>query len=176
MIGCYQANEVIKLLSGKQDTLAGKLLIVDSVTSETTIITVPDRKAKAAIKNLVDYDEFCGFKKNNTQQFTSMKEVTVQDLKKMMDEKADFQLIDVREAHEADIAEIGGELIPQGDIPSSVDKISRDKQVVIHCRSGARSGNMVQWLEKNHGFTNLYNLKGGILAWSDQIDPTVPKY
>jgi adenylyltransferase/sulfurtransferase len=172
MIGCYQANEVIKLLSGKHDTLAGKLLIVDSQTSETTLITIPDRKAKAAIKNLVDYDEFCGLKKNNT----TMKEVTVQELKKMMDEKADFQLIDVREPHEADIAEIGGELIPQGDIPSSVDKVSRDKKVVIHCRSGARSGNMVQWLEKNHGFTNLYNLKGGILAWADQIDSSVPKY
>jgi adenylyltransferase/sulfurtransferase len=176
MIGCYQANEVIKLLSGNEETLAGKLLIVDSATSETTIITVPDRKAKAGIKNLVDYDEFCGLKKNNTEKSLLMKEVTVQELKKMMDEKADFQLIDVREPHEADISEIGGELIPQADIPSSVDKISRDKKVVIHCRSGARSGNMVQWLEKNHGFTNLYNLKGGILAWSDQVDPSVQKY
>lgn len=173
LIGCYQANEVIKILSGKPDTLSGKLLIVDSQTTETTTITVPDRNAKAAIKNLVDYDEFCGLKKHTTGL---MKEVTVQELKKMMDEKADFQLIDVREPHEADIAEIGGELIPQGDIPSNVDKISRDKQVVIHCRSGARSGNIVQWLEKNHGFTNLYNLKGGILAWADQIDPDVQKY
>jgi molybdopterin/thiamine biosynthesis adenylyltransferase/rhodanese-related sulfurtransferase len=173
MIGCYQANEVIKLLSGKDETLSGKLLIVDSQTSETTVVNVPDRNAKATIKNLVDYDEFCGLKKNTTGV---MKEVTVQELKKMMDDKADFQLIDVREPHEADIAEIGGELIPQGDIPSNVDKISRDKKVVIHCRSGARSGNMVQWLEKNHGFTNLYNLKGGILAWADQIDPNVQKY
>ncbi|HMJ68495.1 MAG TPA: ThiF family adenylyltransferase [Cyclobacteriaceae bacterium] len=175
MIGCYQANEAIKLLSGNKDTLAGKLLIVDSLTSETTIITVPDRKARSGIKNLIDYDEFCGLK-NNTGKSLFMKEVTVQELKKMMDEKAEFQLIDVREPHEADICEIGGELIPQGDIPSNVDKISRDKKVVIHCRSGARSGNMVQWLEKNHGFTNLYNLKGGILAWADQIDPSVQKY
>lgn len=176
MIGCYQANEVIKLLSGNMDTLSGKLLIVDSQTSETTIVNLPDRNAKAGIKNLVDYDEFCGLKKNVEHINSLMKEVTVQELKKMMDEKADFQLIDVREPHEADIAEIGGELIPQSDIPSSVDKISRDKKVVIHCRSGARSGNMVQWLEKNHGFTNLYNLKGGILAWADQIDPDVQKY
>jgi adenylyltransferase/sulfurtransferase len=176
IIGCYQANEVIKLLSGsdKKDTLAGKLLIVDSQTSETTIINVPDRNAKAGIKNLIDYDEFCGLRKNNTS--SDMKEVTVQELKKLMDEKADFQLIDVREPHEADIAEIGGLLIPQGDIPSNVDKISRDKQVIIHCRSGARSGNMVKWLEANHGFTNLYNLKGGILAWADQIDPEMQKY
>jgi len=105
-----------------------------------------------------------------------MKEVTVQELKALKDAGADFQLIDVREPHEFDICDLGGDLIPQGDIPSSVDKIDRNKQVVIHCRSGARSGNMVQWLEKNHGFTNLYNLKGGILAWAREIDPEMPTY
>jgi len=106
----------------------------------------------------------------------SMKEVTVSQLKEMMDAKADFQLIDVREPHEYEICNLDGELIPQAEIPDNVDRISRDKQVIIHCRSGARSGNMVQWLEKNHGFTNLYNLKGGILAWADQIDPSLTKY
>ena len=105
-----------------------------------------------------------------------MKEITVQELKALMDSKADFQLIDVREPHEYNFCNIGGELIPQAEIPRSVDKISKDKQVILQCRSGARSGNMAHWLEKNHGFTNLYNLKGGILAWADQIDPSVPKY
>lgn len=105
-----------------------------------------------------------------------MKEVTVQELKALKDSGADFQLIDVREPHEFDICDLGGELIPQGDIPASVGKIDRNKQVIIHCRSGARSGNMVQWLEKNHGFTNLYNLKGGILAWAREIDPEMPTY
>lgn len=105
-----------------------------------------------------------------------MKEVTVQELKEMMDSKADFQLIDVREPHEYDICNLNGELIPQADIPRSVDKIATDKKVVIHCRSGARSGNMVQWLENNHKLTNLYNLKGGILAWARDIDPDMPTY
>ena len=105
-----------------------------------------------------------------------MKEVTVQELKHLIDTKVDFQLIDCREPHEFDLCNLQGELIPQAEIPHNVDKISRDKQVVIHCRSGSRSGNMVNWLEKNHGFTNLYNLKGGILAWADQIDPSVAKY
>ena len=105
-----------------------------------------------------------------------MKEITVQELKALMDSKSDFQLIDVREPHEYDFCNIGGELIPQGEIPNSLEKISKTKQVILQCRSGGRSGNMVQWLEKNHGFTNLINLKGGILAWSDQIDPSVPKY
>jgi adenylyltransferase/sulfurtransferase len=105
-----------------------------------------------------------------------MKEITVQDLKAKMNAGEDFQLIDVREPHEAEIAEIGGELIPMGEVLSNVDKISRDKMVVIHCRSGARSGTIVNALEAQHGFTNLYNLKGGILAWAREIDPTIPQY
>lgn len=105
-----------------------------------------------------------------------MKEITVQELKTKMDNKEDFQFIDVREPHEADIASLGAELIPMGEILGQVDKISRDKQVIIHCRSGARSGTIVQALESQHGFTNLYNLKGGILAWAREIDPTVAQY
>lgn len=105
-----------------------------------------------------------------------MKEVTVQELKELRDSQAEFQLIDVREIHEFETCNLEGELIPQGEIPFNVEKISRDMKVVIHCRSGARSGNMVNWLEKNHGFTNLYNLKGGILAWAREIDPTMPTY
>ncbi len=105
-----------------------------------------------------------------------MKEVTVQELKAMMDAKADFQLIDVREPHEYEICNLGGELIPQAEIPHNIDKISKTKQVVIHCRSGARSGNMVRWLEANAGMENLYNLKGGILAWAKEIDTTMPTY
>jgi sulfur-carrier protein adenylyltransferase/sulfurtransferase len=105
-----------------------------------------------------------------------MKEVTVVELKSMMDEQKDFQLIDVREPYEAEVSSIGGELIPMGEIPSNLEKISKDKPVIIHCKSGGRSGNIVNFLESQFGFNNLYNLKGGILAWSDQIDPSVPKY
>lgn len=105
-----------------------------------------------------------------------MKEITVQELKAKMDAKEDFQFIDVREPHEVEIASIGAELIPMGDILSQVDKISRDKPVIIHCRSGARSGTIVQALEAQHGFKNLYNLKGGILAWSREIDSSIPTY
>ena len=105
-----------------------------------------------------------------------MKEVTVKEQADLKASGADFQLIDVREPYEADIAEIGGELIPLSSVPQNVDKIAKDKQVVIHCRSGARSGNAVQWLEANHGFDNLYNLKGGILAYADEIDNSLQKY
>lgn len=94
----------------------------------------------------------------------------------MIDNGEDFQLIDVREQNEYDVAQIGGELIPLATVPQNVDKIAKDKKVVVHCRSGKRSGNAVQFLEQQHGFDNLYNLQGGILAWSDEIDPSVPKY
>jgi sulfur-carrier protein adenylyltransferase/sulfurtransferase len=105
-----------------------------------------------------------------------MKEITVREFKEMQDNGEEYQLIDVREPYEFDIANLCGELIPQGNIPDNIDKISRDKKVVIHCRSGARSGRIVQYLEQQHGFENLYNLKGGILAWSAEIDPGVPQY
>ncbi|MFN8310390.1 MAG: rhodanese-like domain-containing protein [Chitinophagales bacterium] len=105
-----------------------------------------------------------------------MKEKTVQELKEMIDTKADFQLIDCREPHEFEFCNLNGELIPMADIPHETDKISKTKTVVIHCRSGNRSGRIIEWLEQMHGYTNLYNLKGGILAWADEIDAAVPKY
>lgn len=105
-----------------------------------------------------------------------MKEISVKELKELRDSGADFQLIDVREQNEFDFANLGGELIPLGSVPQQVEKFDKEKQVVVHCRSGKRSGDAIHYLEQNHGFENLYNLKGGILAWSDEIDPSVPKY
>ena len=105
-----------------------------------------------------------------------MKEKTVTELKQMLDSGENFQLIDVREPNEYEICHLKSELIPMNEIPDNIDKISKDKPVVIHCRSGARSGRICDYLEQTHGFTNLYNLKGGILAWADQIDPNMQKY
>jgi molybdopterin/thiamine biosynthesis adenylyltransferase/rhodanese-related sulfurtransferase len=182
MIGSMQANEVIKIISGVGEPLADRLLLLESTTMRQQVIRIKPQGTRGSIKHLLDYDEFCGISADksksldvNNQEHT-MKEVTVQELKEMIDSGADFQLIDVREPHEFDICNLQGELIPQADVPHSVNRISKDKKVVIHCRSGARSGNMVQWLEKNHGFTNLYNLQGGILAWAREIDPEMPTY
>jgi sulfur-carrier protein adenylyltransferase/sulfurtransferase len=102
-----------------------------------------------------------------------MKEITVQELKAMLDSHADMQLIDVREQHEVDGANINGEHIPMGEVMNNLEKISKDKTVIVHCRSGARSGSVVQALETNYGYTNLYNLKGGIMAWAREIDPSM---
>lgn len=98
-----------------------------------------------------------------------MKEISAKELKQLKDENKDFQLIDVREQYEFDEANINGELIPMGEIMDNTDKISKDKQVVIHCRSGKRSATVISALESQHGFTNLYNLKGGILAYIDEV-------
>ncbi|MCW3085360.1 MAG: molybdenum cofactor biosynthesis protein MoeB [Bacteroidetes bacterium] len=104
-----------------------------------------------------------------------MKEITVSELKNLKDNNADFQLIDVRETHELEICQIGGLHIPMGDVMDNLDKIARDKQVIVHCRSGARSGAICQALE-SQGYTNVYNLKGGIIAWANEIDKSLPKY
>ena len=174
IIGSIQANETLKILAGFGEPLSGHVLVFDSMTLESLRIKIANQNSRKSINSLINYDEFCGVPHRN--QNSTMKEVTVQELKALLDSGADFQLIDVREPHEFDICNLEGELIPQGDIPGSVERISKDKQVVIHCRSGARSGNMVLWLEKNHGFTNLYNLKGGVLAWAKEIDTSMPTY
>ena len=105
-----------------------------------------------------------------------MKEITVKELAELQHSKSDFQLIDVREPNEVEICEIGAEVISMGTVPANVSQFSRDRRVIVHCRSGKRSGDVIQWLEQNHGFENLYNLKGGILAYADEIDPTLVKY
>lgn len=102
-----------------------------------------------------------------------MKEISVQDLLELKKNNEDFQLIDVREPHEYESANLGGELIPLQTVPNNVNKISKDKKVIVHCRSGKRSANAINYLEQNHGFNNLYNLQGGILAWKDEIDETM---
>jgi len=103
-------------------------------------------------------------------------EISVKDLKTFQDNNEDFQLIDVREPDEYAFANLSGELISMNSIPDRVEEISRDKKVIIMCRSGKRSAHIVAYLKEMHGFNNVYNLKGGILAYSDQIDPGIPKY
>lgn len=105
-----------------------------------------------------------------------MKEVTVQELKQMFDTKEDFQLIDVREPYEFEISNLGGELLPVGTILEHADKISKDKTVVLHCRSGQRSKTAIMNLEEKYGFRNLFNLRGGILAYATEIDHSIIKY
>jgi len=111
-----------------------------------------------------------------TTNVAKMKEITVKELKNKIDNKEDLQLIDIREANERAYTNIGGDHIPMGSILQNVNKIEKDKDVVVYCRSGSRSAQVVNYLEIQYGLKNLYNLKGGILAWSDEIDQSIKKY
>lgn len=106
-------------------------------------------------------------------QISHMKSITVQELKAWQDAGKEFQLIDVREPFEFDAAEMGGTLIPMNSVPANTDQFRTDCDVVVHCRSGKRSANVIAYLEQNNGFTNLYNLEGGIMAWAEEIDPSL---
>lgn len=111
-----------------------------------------------------------------TMKENGVKEISVKELKQLIDKKKDFQLIDVREYYENEIATLHAEVIPLGQIPENISRIDREKLVVIHCRSGKRSADAISYLQIQHNFTNLFNLKGGILAWADEIDPSIQKY
>lgn len=175
IIGSIQANEVIKVVANIGEPLVGRMYIFDALQLESRIIKFMGAKHGTLIKELVDYEEFCNIDTSN-QEAMEMKEITVSELKSLIDSDADFQLIDIRENHEYDISNINGELIPMGEILSQKEKISTEKKVIVHCRSGVRSRNVIKLLQRQYGFENLYNLKGGILAWSNEIDPTVTKY
>ncbi len=186
IIGSMQASEVIKVITGVGDPLVGRLFTYDALNFETRILRFKKDKhnpisgENPTIKALIDYEQFCGIVKqpstSENQNLNTVKEITVQELKQLFDSKADFQLIDVREDYEFEIANLGGELIPLGTVLQHVDKINKDKQVVVHCRSGKRSADAIRVLEERFGFDNLYNLKGGILAYADQIDNSLAKY
>jgi len=105
-----------------------------------------------------------------------VKSITPSELKSRLDAGEDLHLVDVREAFEKEIADIGGALIPKGEVLSKVDQIPRDKTVVVYCRSGGRSAAVIDALQSVHGFTNLVNLAGGVLRWSDEVDSSVTKY
>lgn len=172
VIGSLQANEAIKIICNIGEPLIEKLLLFDLLSVRSTIVKFS--ASNKPITTLINYEKFCNIETSIKNDI--MKEVTVQELKTIMDSGEAYQLIDVREQHEVDIADMGAELIPMGEVMNNVDKFSKDKKVIVHCRSGARSGNVIMALEQQFGFDNLYNLKGGILAWADEIDTSLTKY
>ncbi len=184
IIGCLQASEVIKIITGIGKPLSGKLFLFDAQDFSTRKVKVEKNKdnplmgKNPEITELIDYEAFCGIPTNGEEEKeeSEVPEITVQEYKSWLDSGEEVQLIDVREPHEVEIAEIGGELIPLKTVAENADKISRDKKVVVHCRSGKRSADAIKELQEKFGFDNLYNLKGGILAWSKEIDESVPQY
>jgi adenylyltransferase/sulfurtransferase len=179
IIGSLQALEVIKVITGVGELLNGRFYIFDALNFESRTFKIkrspanPLNGTNPTIKELIDYEQFCGLKSNEK---TTVKEVTVSEFYDLQVKGEPFQLIDVREPHEYDIVNIGAELIPLGTISANADRIAKDKKVIIHCKVGGRSAKAVQELQDKFGLTNLYNLKGGILAYIDEVQPELTKY
>jgi adenylyltransferase/sulfurtransferase len=185
LLGVIQATEVVKLILGAGEPLVNRLLLVDALAMQFRELKLrknpdcPMCGPNRTIHELIDYEQFCGIRGEEFVEEINVPEITVQDLKARLDLKKagkdDFVLVDVREPHEYQICHLNGLLIPLGDLPSRVHELNSADDIVVHCRSGARSGKAVDFLRKA-GFRKVKNLKGGILAWSDQVDPSVPKY
>lgn len=179
IIGSLQGLEVIKVITGVGEPLSGRFFTFDALTFETRTFKInkdsanPINGANPTIRTLIDYEAFCGLKDADEKP---LKEISVRELYAWQAGGEAIQLIDVREPHEYEIANIGAELIPLATIVANADKIGRDRKVVIHCKMGGRSAKAIRQLQEQFGFDNIYNLKGGILAWIDEIQPELKKY
>ena len=198
LVGIIQATEVIKLILGIGEPLVGRLLLVDALGMNFRTLKLrknPDCPAcgtHPTVTELIDYDQFCGIEKPtsvgplevardksvaNAPIVDGIPQISVEELKRKLDAKQDVFVLDVREPHEYPIANLGAPLIPVGELEKRVGELAaqKDREIVIHCRSGSRSQKAALIL-KNAGFKNVENLAGGILAWADKIDPSMPKY
>lgn len=186
VIGVIQATEVIKLLLGKGDLLIGRLMLYDALKMSFREVKFrrnpkcPVCGDQPTIKELIDYDAFCGISrgqegKNNGANM-GVQEISAKELKAKMDRKEKFTLIDVREPNEFEINKIpGAKLIPLGSLPERVSELDSADEIIVHCHFGGRSAKACELLQKI-GYKKVKNLAGGIDAWSQDVDPSVPKY
>jgi adenylyltransferase/sulfurtransferase len=184
LVGVIQATEVIKLILGKGEPLIGRLLLVDALNMRFRELKLrknpecPVCGENPTVTALIDYQHFCGIVPETPQEKNvknGIPQISVKELKARRDAGEDIFLLDVREPYEYQIAQIGGKLIPQNDVPNRLAEIPRDREIIVHCRSGARSQRIAELL-KQAGYQDVVNVAGGILAWADEIDPTVQKY
>ena len=183
LLGVIQATEVIKLILGAGEPLIGRLVLVDALAMRFRELRVrknpecPVCGANPTVTRLIDYNQFCGIRGEESETATSAKipEIQVEELKRRLDAREDIFVLDVREPHEYQIVNIKGHLIPLGDLPTRIHELDSSREIVVHCKSGMRSAKAVDFLRKS-GFKHAANLTGGILAWADRIDTTLPKY
>lgn len=182
IVGTIQANEVLKVILGADGILLNRLLLFDAWTMKFRELKLRKNPAcqicgeNATIKELVDYDAFCGLNAP-VEKPPEFDEITATELNSWINDNVEFQLLDVREPHEYEIARIeGAKLVPLGQIVNRFCEIKGPATTVVQCKGGVRSAKAIQYL-KDAGFKGrLVNLKGGITAWSDEVDPSVPKY
>ncbi len=184
IIGAIQATETLKIILGAPDIMVNRLLLFDAWRMRFRELKLRKNPAcplcgdNPTIKELIDYEEFCGITPQLlTETENKMEEITATELKQRLDHGDDIQIIDVREPHEYEIALIpGSRLIPLGQVLDRVSEIDAGRETVVHCKMGGRSAKAIETLQRA-GFTGrLTNLQGGITAWSNEVDPSVPKY
>jgi adenylyltransferase/sulfurtransferase len=181
LVGVMQATEAMKLILGKGERLVGRLLLVDALGMRFRELKLrkdpacPACGERPTVTKLVDYEAFCRVRGEETPVTTLVPEIQVEELKRKLDAGEDVFVLDVREPHERQICDIGGHLIPLGDLPRRVHELDSAREIVVHCRSGARSARAVAFL-RQAGFKKVRNLAGGILAWADRVDRRMPKY
>ncbi len=182
IVGAIQAAETIKLILGRGDALVGRLLLFDALAMRFRELKLRKNPAcpvcgeHRTITKLIDYEEFCGIRGQEAPvPAAQVPEVTPREVKTRMDRGDDLFILDVREPHEYQICNLRGYLIPLGELPRRVHELDSSREIVAHCRSGKRSAEAVEFL-RQAGFRKIWNLKGGILAWSDEVDPLLPKY
>jgi molybdopterin/thiamine biosynthesis adenylyltransferase/rhodanese-related sulfurtransferase len=179
IIGSLQALEVIKIITGVGEPLSNRFFTFDALNFENRTFNIKRREdnplngLNPTIHELIDYEQFCGMR---AVEEKPVKEITARDLYDWQVKGKPFKLIDVREPSEYKIVQIGGELIPLAKVSDHADQIPRDIDVVVHCKAGVRSLKAIRELEEKFGFSNLYNLKGGILAYIDQVQPELTRY
>ncbi|MGH9905013.1 MAG: molybdopterin-synthase adenylyltransferase MoeB [Pyrinomonadaceae bacterium] len=187
IIGAIQANETIKIILGAEDLLINRLLLFDAWQMKFRELKLqkdpkcPVCGVQPTIKELIDYEEFCGLRsapdETTIDKKDAIDEITALELKRRLDRGDDLLLIDVRESNEFEIARIPGtKLIPLGQIASRMGEIDQSKETVVHCKMGGRSAKAIRTLQSAGFAGRLLNLKGGITAWSDEVDPSVAKY
>jgi molybdopterin/thiamine biosynthesis adenylyltransferase/rhodanese-related sulfurtransferase len=182
IVGAIQAAETLKLIIGNGEPLIGRLLLFDALAMKFRELKLrknpecPVCGEHPTVTKLIDYAEFCGVRGEEAPApQTTGPEITPRELKAGLDRGDDLYILDVREPHEYQICNLGGHLIPLGDLPKRVSELDSSREIIAHCRTGKRSAEATEFLRKA-GFRKVLNLKGGILAWSDEVDPTVPKY
>lgn len=181
IIGTIQATEAIKVLLRLGETLVGRLLLVDALTMEfRTMKLRKDSKCpvcgpEATIKELIDYEDWCSSVSKGGSVDNGLDVISVQELSERLRDKGTFQLVDVREDFEREIATIGGTPIPLGELPERMEELDKGREVIVYCHTGQRSGRAVAYL-RDRGFSRARNLLGGIEAWSQLIDKSVPRY
>jgi molybdopterin/thiamine biosynthesis adenylyltransferase/rhodanese-related sulfurtransferase/molybdopterin converting factor small subunit len=183
IIGVIQATEAAKLILGTGEPLVGRLLLFNALKMQFRELKLRRDPAcplcgeNPTIHELIDYEQFCGIPQQAAaQELASPWEITVRELKALYDRGERPIVLDVREPNEWQIARIPHTLlIPMDEVPSRLNELPKDQEIILHCRSGVRSMKVLEYL-RGQGYTRLKNLKGGVLAWSEEIDPTVPKY